>query len=363
MNNLEAYLSNLESIVLYLQEQNPKLYIDFVSRCWPKILEIKRLQEKFEANEKQEILLNEECDRLTKIVSSNKAILGTKLFHPSLVILLEAAQKSGLMTVSLVTLFSISGVLSILNPFAEPQKLWGVIFIIWASYSLTMILSATIVKTIYRNNTKNWQLPFWGLRIIDWFVILLIAIISVEGICGGFLASDLIDRGREAVAAMSEQEFIRTTWYEKIKLSLIMGLFAFVNVTFACAKGFELRRLLPNQIRHDAAASQLKVDKERLDNLISENKELISTIHNLQEEISYPLEQAVRDIGIKELSNVNTQGKDMEFIGKHPGKYKAESQTEKFADSSISPESNGHKKLEGSKNVAPIINSSSERYW
>lgn len=362
MNNPEAYLSNLESVVLYLQEQNPKLYIDFVSRCWPKILEIKRLQEKFEANEKQETVLNEECDRLTKIVSSNKAILGVKLFHPSLVILLEAAQKSGLMTVSLVTLFSISGVLSILNPFAEPQKLWGVIFIIWASYSLTMVLSATIVKTIHRNNTKNWQLPFWRFRIIDWFVILLIAIVLVEGICGGFLASDLIDRGREAVSSMSEQESIPTTSYEKIKLSLIMGLFAFVNVTFACVKGFELRRLLPSQIRHDAAASQLKLDKERLVKLISENKELMSTIQNLQVEISYPLEQAVRETGIKELSNANTQGKGMEFIGKHPGKYKVESSTKELSDFLISPESNGHKKLDVSKSIDSIINSSSEGY-
>jgi hypothetical protein len=358
------YLSHVKQIMLYMQQQSPSTYIDFVTRCWPHILEIEEARKQLEENKQQELLLNERIDRSTKTISHQKAVLGIRNSDPRLIGLLKSFRKAGLMTVPLITLFSISGILTILNPFSDPQKILGVTFIIFTSYSLTAVLSSTIAIVIHRNNEKNWKLRFWGRSLISWFVFLLIAVVGAEAVSGGFLAADLIDRGRETASSMGDTAFSPTTWYEKIELSLIMGLFAFVNVVSACAKGFELRQILPNQRSHDRASSQLKRDLDRLEILTAKNQSLAIRIQELQGKIAYPLEEAERKTRINELSNNNTLGK--QFIGQHPGKYKTDIVNESDTSYSVQSESNGHKKLKKPRlfeMITPNIDSPGEDPW
>lgn len=301
----------------YFCEQHPALWLTFVTNILPKLAKIAGYEQKIKNNEKRIERLDTEIKQRTKVVSGQEAVIG--LSGNGFVNGIEYLHKAGLSSVPIVTLFAITGVTSILNPFINPQHRWGVLFILWSSISFVLLTSAGIVKLVHRLNRQHWQYVFWGLTVRSWFVIGCLVFGIIEGLGGGALATSLINKAIAEANELMDTALPLLDFWGQAKIIAIMSLFACVNIFFSVAKGFEIRTLQPNKIKRNQALSQLKIAKDNLQKLVDENKELAAIIEHLKQEVAFvmPLEEWQRDI--RNMSNENTQGQD--FRGKHPGTY------------------------------------------
>jgi cell division septum initiation protein DivIVA len=302
----------------WFQAQSPHLWLHFL-HVLPKLDEIEHLKQKIQENTEKIDRLNTDIKQAERIVSGEEALIGWLGNRILLSSVIDCLQKMGLSTVQLVTLFAITGVSSTLNPFVNPQQRWGVLFILWASVSFVFLTSASIIKITHRASQKHWRQTFWGLTLHSWFVIGCLLFGMIEGLGGGSLAANLIDNARTAANELRDTPLPLLDGWDKAKITAIISLFAYLNILFAVAKGFEVRVLQPNRIRKSRASAALKhaeIERQRLRDEIQVAK---SQIQRLQQEVTFPVPADEQRSEIRDLSNQNTLGQN--FNGKHPGTY------------------------------------------
>jgi hypothetical protein len=331
--NLETYrmlyLQSITQSYHWFQEQSPYLWLAFQKTIYTsiRIEEYKQEIKKYEEQIKQ---LDLEIKQSTRIVAGEEAVLGWAGKNPVLASAIDNLQKVGLSTVPIVTLFTIAGVGSILNPFADAGQRWGVIFLLWSSVAFILLTSSGIIKLTHRLSKKHWQQTFLKVEIRIWFVFGCLLFGLIEGIGGGSLAANLLDRiTQEGIKSgeLTLDSLLKDD--QKIKITAILSLFAYLNIFFSIAKGKEIRILQPSKIRRGRAA-------KALENAIENRKELMGKINdpvdgflakikNLEGKIEFDITLQEEETEVRDLSNANTLGRS--FIDKHPGTYKEDTPT------------------------------------
>jgi hypothetical protein len=323
--NLETYrMLHLQAIVQsdqWLQEQSPYLWLAF-QKTINALIRIEEYKQEVKKYEEQIAQLDVEIKHATRIMAGEEAILGWAGKNPQLASALESLQKVGLSTVPIVTLFSIAGISAILNPFANKEWRWGVIFLLWSSVAFVLLTSSAIIKLTHRLSKQHWQQTFLKVKVRTWFVWGCLLFGLIEGIGGGSLAATLIDKSIAAdIARGSKLSLLAED--QKIKVTALISLFAYLNIFFSVAKGKEIRILQPSKIRRDRAAKVLEKaneDKKELTKKINEiNDHHTGFIKLLKEEIDFNITLQEEETEVRDLSNANTLG--MRFISKHPGTY------------------------------------------
>lgn len=306
-------------ILAYFKEQNPALYLDLVTRVIPKIIQINEYKEEIADNKQRLQELNDEIRRSNKVVYAENAIIGSSEQKEWVSNITEHLQKAGLAVVPIVTLFAITGVTSILNPFVNPHNSLGVLFILLSSVSFVFLTSSAIVKLVCRLNRRHWQHKFWNVKVQHWFAFGCILFGFIEGLGGGALASNLIDRATAAANEFGNTNLPMLDFWGQVKIIGIISLFAYINIYFSISKGVEIRILQPSKIRRNKALSQLETAKEIKQQLSKQNQELTIKVEQLFKEIAFAMSSEEIQRVTRNMSNQNTLGQD--FKGKNPGTY------------------------------------------
>jgi hypothetical protein len=314
------YLQTITQSYRWFQEQSPYLWVAFQKTIYGlvKIEEYKLEIKKYEGQITQ---LDLEIKQSTRIVAGEEAVLGWAGKNSMLASILENSQKVGLSTVPIVTLFSIAGIDSILNPFVNQGQPWGVIFLLWSSVAFVLLTSSAIIKLTYRLSKEHWQQTFWRVRVRTWFVLGCFSFGLVEGLGGGSLAANIINKSRQILIDRgSELSLLNDS--EQLKITAIISLFAYLNILFSVAKGREFRILQPNKIRRDRAAKALEYSIENRKELMRKITDIQTDLKRLEDEIKFNITLQEEEAEVRDLSNANTLG--MSFIKKHPGAYDRE---------------------------------------
>ena len=317
------YLQTITQSYQWLQEQSPYLWLAFQKTIYG-LIKIEEYKQEIRKYEEQIIKLDIEIKQATRIVAGEEAVLGWSGKNPLVASAIENLQKVGLSTVPIVTLFSIAGIGAILNPFANQQQPWGVVFLLWSSVAFVLLTSSAIIKLTHRSSKKHWQQTFWRVRIRTWFVLGCLLFGLIEGIGGGSLAAILLDR----VTTASNERGSSLRLLEddqKAKITAIISLFAYLNIFFSIAKGKEVRILQPSRIRRDRAAKILENAKSKREELLDIIKDIEGDegkIETIEKNIEFDINLKKEEAEVLNLSNANTLGTI--FVNKHPGTYDKE---------------------------------------
>lgn len=330
------YLQTVTQSYQWLQEQSPYLWLAFQDTIRA-LIKIEEYKQEIEKCEEKITELDLEIKQATRIVAGEEAVLGWVGKNPLLASTVDNLQKIGLSIVPIVTLFAITDVGSILNPFANDGQRWGVLFLLWSSVAFVLLTSSGIIKLTHRLSRRHWQQQFGWLSIHQWFILGCLLFGLIEGIGGGSLAAILIDKSRETLSNRGSNLPKLEDW-DKSKITAIVSLFAYLNIFFSIAKGREIRILRSNKIRRDRAAKIVKnASKEReqirakIEKIRSVEEDLEKgiiekgIIAKLEEDIKFNITIENKEKSIKDLSDINIDIRNSNrFIDKHPGKYEKE---------------------------------------
>jgi hypothetical protein len=324
------YLQTVTQSYQWLREQSPYLWQAFQNTIYT-LIKIEEYKQEIERCEEKITQLDLEIKQATRIVAGEEAILGWAGKNPLLASAIDNLQKIGLSTVPIVTLFTIAGVGSILNPFANGSQNLGVTFLLWSSVAFVFLTSSGIIKLTHRLSRRHWQQTFFRVEIRHWFILGCLLFGLIEGIGGGLLAAKLIDVSRETLNNRGSNLPKLEDW-DKNKITAIVSLFAYLNIFFSIAKGREIRILQSNKIRRDRASKVMENASKERDKTIEKIENIKSIGENLEGEIiekgiiaklegdiKFDITTENKEQGTKDLSNANTRGAN--FIDKHPGTY------------------------------------------
>ena len=324
------YLQTITQSYQWLQEQSPYLWLAFQKTIYG-LIKIEEYKQEIRKYEEQIIKLDIEIKQATRIVAGEEAVLGWSGKNPLVASAIENLQKVGLSTVPIVTLFSIAGIGAILNPFANQQQPWGVVFLLWSSVAFVLLTSSAIIKLTHRLSKKHWEQTFLCMSIRNWFVLGCFLFGLIEGLGGGSLAANLLDTPRRAIIERGLNPTMKLLDdSEKLKITAIISLFSYLNILFSVSKGIEIRILQSNKIRRDRAAKVLA-------NANDERKDLMSKILKIKKALRDPTVLEDTDVELLngsitfdikaeeaqgDIRNLSS-GSSMKypFTNKHPGTY------------------------------------------
>jgi len=233
---------------------------------------------------------------------------------------LEYQLKIGLAPVPILSLFSIAGVTTILNPFVNPDHTLVILFMIFSAICLVWLTSIWIIRQVYIQTEKELETKFWGLTNRSWRVIHWINIWVFETLIGFATIPHLIDSARMAAneASLNSNLPMLGGW-DKFHLMLGVAIFAAINIYGSVAKGNYIRFIEQRNSTYQAQKSDLDFYTKELQSLDLEIEVIKTQIENLKAQIIYPVPLEENYQKIMSMSNENTMGADTK--GKHPGIY------------------------------------------
>jgi len=352
---LKMYRRFIAGILYYLREQSPVQSIKYAEKFF-------RTKAKIEELEDRNSYLQQAIEKMEESVEENKCTVAeedARLGSPW-IDFCENIIKLSLGVVTVIVLFQIFGI-SVVNVAKSWQEQAILILvscavsmaIIWLTSSLIIGAIVYISETAW--NKKCLVIPWkvdkkWTkvefLSFARLFVLICFVVIWVEGISGGYLASQLIQstenertqiqiqenlKGKDGNSRLKQREEannineqltkqslgrIQNVKDNELKIQQFMAILASVNIAWSAIKGNKLRKTQDKRASRSASAKRARILERRIKKysktILRNNKEI--------EKLQKIIENYLADKDVEEtytgLSRQNTAGQD--YTAKYP---------------------------------------------